>query len=126
MSINPTSALYIALEKALPAKLFYPGSSPYNASQNSFFLAQQSQLTLACIVRPTTSHDVAIFMKTLRVEKLPLRLAIRGGGHSTVVGSSNIEGGIMLNMRGMNNVSLLENGQIVSVRDGAVWGGIYS
>jgi hypothetical protein len=39
MSINPTSTLYIALEKVLPGKLFYLGSSPYDASQNSFFVA---------------------------------------------------------------------------------------
>jgi hypothetical protein len=60
----------------------------------------------ACMVRPTTSHNVAIFMKTLRVEKSPLQIAIRGGGHSILVGSSNIEGGIMLDVRGMNNFSL--------------------
>jgi FAD/FMN-containing dehydrogenase len=65
-------------------------------------------------------------MKTLRVENLPLRLAIRGGGHSTLVGSSNIKGGITLDMRGMNNISLQENGQIVSVGAGAVWGDVYS
>jgi FAD/FMN-containing dehydrogenase len=60
-------------------------------------------------------------MKTLRVEKLPLRLAIRGGGHSTLVGRFNIEGGITLYMRGMNNISLQENDRIVCVGAGAVW-----
>jgi FAD/FMN-containing dehydrogenase len=50
----------------------------------------------------------------------------RDGGYSTLVRSSNIEGGITLDMRGMNNISLQENGQIVSVGAGAVWGDIYS
>jgi len=67
-------------------------------------------------------------MKTFRISKSPepLRLAIRGGGHSTLVGSSNIEGGITLDMRGMNNISFRENGEIVEVGAGAVWGDVYA
>jgi FAD/FMN-containing dehydrogenase len=66
-------------------------------------------------------------MKTLRVEKSPLRPAIRGGGHSTLVWSPNIEGAITLDMRGMNNISLLqENGQIVFVGASAMWSDFYS
>ena len=113
------------LRESLDGKIFYPGTDAYSLLQKSFFTAQQAGVTPACIVRCTTRHEVASLVKDVVSELSAAKIAIRGGGHSTLVGSANIEGGITLDMRSMNKIEVDQKRMIVSVGAGALWGDVY-
>ncbi|EEP78254.1 predicted protein [Uncinocarpus reesii 1704] len=51
--------------------------------------------------------------------------AVRSGGHSTTPGSSNIEDGIVIDLRGFNEVELSRDKKIAVVGSGAKWAEVY-
>lgn len=111
------------LTAALGSKVAYPGSSLYNET-NSYWAAQQTSLSPACVVRPANADDVSLALVTLIHDSC--MFAVRGGGHSSTKGVSNIEGGVTIDMRGLNSTTLNEDHTLATVGGGQVWGGAYS
>lgn len=54
------------------------------------------------------------------------QFAVRSGGHAYVKGSSNIEGGVTIDLQNLNSVSVSADNNLVSVGTGATWGSVYS
>ena len=116
-----------ALSAVIGSKVFYPGNAVYKDSILSYFTAEQQGIAPSCIVRPSDSADVSLIIKTL--SSLPgdprhSPVAIRGGGHSTA-NSSNVNDGVTIDMRIMNDLKVSKDRKIVSVGSGGIWSDIY-
>ncbi|PTB68948.1 FAD-binding domain-containing protein [Trichoderma citrinoviride] len=57
---------------------------------------------------------------------LSCKFAIRAGGFGTVPGIANIKGGVTLDLRGLNDVTLNNDNSTVEVGTGATWGAVYT
>ena len=51
---------------------------------------------------------------------------MRGGGHGFVQGVSNIEGGVTIDLRGLDEISLSKDKSTVTVGAGQTWGNVFS
>lgn len=80
-------------------------------------------LPAACFVRLQTPVDVALSL--VLVEHFGVEFAIRGVGHNTNPGFSSIDGGILLDVRDLNTISLGQDQTTVSVGPGATWNSVY-
>ncbi|POS68898.1 hypothetical protein DHEL01_v212709 [Diaporthe helianthi] len=60
-----------------------------------------------CIFRPTSTQDVAAFVKSV-TKYNDTQFAIRGGGHTLWTGAANINGGITVDMRLIEDTKLEE------------------
>ena len=82
-----------------------------------------------CVVRPNSAQDVSTIIKTLvqcmDIDSASCKFAIRGGGHTPWIGSANIEGGVTIDMKQMDQIDVSEDKTIVSVGAGAIWGEVY-
>lgn len=94
------------LAAALPGKIFLSGSIPYTNSTNSYFFVQ-NRLDPACFASPTTADDVSKIIKIL-VAFPDTKFAVKGGGHSTIIGASNIDDGVTIDLRKMNSIKPLD------------------
>lgn len=88
---------------------------------------QQENIHPACILFPKTVNDVSTAVKTLSKSGKPgsCNFAIRSGGHTSWAGASNIDGGVTLDLRGLSNVDVKEDGTVVQVGTGATWDAVY-
>lgn len=78
-----------------------------------------------CIIQPTSAQDVAKALGVITKHKV--KFAVRSGGHSPNPGWSSIaELGILIDMSGVNKVSLDAEGKVASVGPGAYWGDVSS
>ena len=100
-----------------------PGSSTYQSTEDAYFSAQEEELSPACIIAPTSTNDVVSAVKALA--GLDVKFAVRGGGHALNAGTANIDSGITINLRSMNDVTVSEDRNLVSVGGGAKWGEVY-
>ncbi|PYI03224.1 hypothetical protein BO78DRAFT_452043 [Aspergillus sclerotiicarbonarius CBS 121057] len=126
MQLNSTSpsdlngACCLALWSLLGAtKVTFPGSQLYDWSLSSYFSQQEAQVQPRCMVAPSNVEDVSTALKSLTSiaallpdeEKLTCDFAIQSGGHDPIGGAANIEGGVTLDLRGLNAI------------EGPIWGG---
>jgi hypothetical protein len=118
-----------ALSFALKEKVSFPASAAYVESSNPYWSLQESSLVPACIVTPAHTNDVVIIIRTLTLLidfGFPkINFAIRGGGHTPWAGSANINGGVTIDMRSIDDVTVNQNETITSVGAGALWGDVY-
>ena len=118
-----------ALSLALHGKVSYPASSAYAESSSSYWSKQEESLAPTCIVSPTSTDDVVTTVKALALlnssSLLKCNFAIRGGGHTPWAGSANINGGVTIDMRSINAVTVSKDNTVASVGAGAVWGNVY-
>ncbi|XXG97659.1 hypothetical protein Hte_003966 [Hypoxylon texense] len=108
-------------------KVALPSSPAYNASIASYFSELQEALRPACVVSPQTAEDVSVTIRTLT--SYPDRqcsFAIRSGGHASWAGASNIAGGIVIDIRGLNSIDVHPDTSTVSVGAGAEWDDVYA
>ncbi|KAJ0420276.1 FAD-binding domain-containing protein [Aspergillus carlsbadensis] len=111
----------------ISAQVSFPGSPAYDEFLHSFFAAN-AQLPPTCIVRPLTTEDVAVAVRTLNpinpaVE--PCMFAIHSGGHSPVPGAASISPGVTIDLSLMNRTTYHLTTQTVSIQPGARWGSVY-
>ncbi|KAG9237432.1 hypothetical protein BJ875DRAFT_157184 [Amylocarpus encephaloides] len=118
------------LSLLLPSKVSYPASPSYLSSIQSYFWQQSEALTPACIVTPTSTLDVSIIVGTLTVLQLfnpsSALFSVRGGGHGTVVGAANNNGGVTIDMSHMNSTTLSPDKSIAFVGAGARWNNVFA
>lgn len=70
------------------------------------------------VARCTAPDDVIAALSFARAHKLDI--AVRGGGHS-VAGASLVDGGLVLDMRGMDDIEVDPERRIARVGGGATW-----
>ncbi|KAI0490287.1 hypothetical protein F4859DRAFT_500709 [Xylaria cf. heliscus] len=90
----------------------------------SYWAKQQTTLSPSCVVQPTNANDVSSAL--LILVKGSCNFAVRGGGHSSTKGASNINGGVTIDMRGLNSITLNDDNSLATVGAGQIWGGVYS
>jgi len=113
-----------ALDSQMPGRVIYPQTSKYDTALTSYYSEQERVLNPGCIFRPTNTQDVSKFVKLATSHKT--QFAIRGGGHTLFTGAANIDnGGITVDMRGMNDVTLSEDHRIARLGGGGIFSDIY-
>ncbi|KAL8854826.1 MAG: hypothetical protein Q9221_000332 [Calogaya cf. arnoldii] len=113
------------LEKSFPEKTF-SASNQRNLYQQfiASYFSVNDRLTPTCAVSPKSTKDVAAIVGLL--SKKSCQFAVKSGGHGIVTGSSNIEEGVTIDLRGMRSVSLDEEKKTATVQPGAKWIDVYS
>lgn len=107
-----TSAICAKIKSILPGRIFYANDPAYNASQ-TYFTAQEREMTPSCIFRPETAEDVSAFVKLAAF--YGTKFAIRSGGHTLFRGAANIDDGITVDMRRLEKVVVSEDSRSASV-----------
>ncbi|OHE96903.1 6-hydroxy-D-nicotine oxidase [Colletotrichum orchidophilum] len=100
-----------------------PNTEAYEARDESYF-SVSAQLKPYCIIQPASTEEVKLAINTLK--KTACNWAIRGGGHMTWAGASNIEEGVTIDMALMNHVKYSAENKIASIGAGALWRDVYS
>ncbi|KIM95616.1 hypothetical protein OIDMADRAFT_171036 [Oidiodendron maius Zn] len=119
------------LSLLLQDKIAFPGNETYTASLASYFSAQESSVSPACIASPQSAEDVATIVHALTTAVSTnasdsCLFAIRSGGHTSFAGSANVQDGVTIDMRGLDDVELNSDRSIVSIGAGANWGSVYT
>ncbi|XDG01788.1 hypothetical protein ABKA04_001403 [Annulohypoxylon sp. FPYF3050] len=121
-----------ALLSALSSKVSFAGSAEYTSSLASYYSFQVPDAAPLCIVSPDTAEDVSAIVEILAItasslsnsEKPLCQFAIRSGGHMDF--ESNINGGVTIDLRALNAISLNEDRSLASIGVGATWDEIYN
>ncbi|KAL2818577.1 hypothetical protein BJX63DRAFT_429078 [Aspergillus granulosus] len=110
------------LSGSFPKQIIYPGSANYTAQATDAYWDQRTALSPACIVVPNTPDEVATALEAISYCNAPF--AVRGGGHMNVVGSNNINNGVLLALENLNKVKV--NADTVEVGPGLTWYDVYT
>jgi FAD/FMN-containing dehydrogenase len=102
----------------------YPNNATFSTLQNSYWAQQQRETVPNCRVVPLNADDVSKAVKILVSQKC--LFSIRSGGHSNIVGASNIENGVTIDLSKMNRVDVSEESATAFVGPGARWGDVYT
>lgn len=122
--VRPTMCQVI--NTTLPGRVIFPKDTVYASAQSSYYSGEERDMTPACIFMPTTASEVSLFVKTVTACKDKDALfAIRGGGHTLWSGAANIDGGITVDMRLINQTVLSADGKTASLGPGARWHDVY-
>lgn len=106
------------------ANVFYPNSTRYTSTQQSYWTLQESSLHPSCIVQPSTAVQVGVAVSTLVSRNCSF--AIKGRGHTPSAGFANINDGVTIDMTSMKTVELPGNGTVARVGAGASWLDVYA
>ena len=105
-----------------------PASPEYNASASHYYRAQNQDIRPACIVQPRHSLDVALALGQLSSadaqDHEECKFAVKGGGHGAH-GSSNMQNGVVIDLRKINTVDLSEDEKVARIGGGATWDVVY-
>ncbi|KAI8220539.1 (S)-mandelate dehydrogenase [Colletotrichum sp. SAR 10_77] len=111
-----------ALESA-GLKVLRQGTPAYKARDESYF-SVSAQLSPGFIVQPSSAAEVSLTVTKLK--SMGCNWAIRGGGHATWAGASNIADGVTIDMGLINEVQYSPDLKIASIGAGALWRDVYS
>ena len=137
--INPTVAsselnrLIARLASALPNGIILPQeASLFKDATHSYWAQQACEAVPSCVVQPCNAQELSKAVKILK-DKFDATetqsvggvttglFAIRGGGHSPLPGASSISGGVLIDLRQLNEVKPSEDGSSVVIGAGAKW-----
>ncbi|KAF4912109.1 (S)-mandelate dehydrogenase [Colletotrichum fructicola] len=111
-----------ALESA-GLKVLRQGTAAYKARDESYF-SVSAQLSPGFIVQPLSAAEVSLTVTKLK--SMGCNWAIRGGGHATWAGASNIADGVTIDMGLIKEVQYSPDLKIASIGAGALWRDVYS
>jgi FAD/FMN-containing dehydrogenase len=106
------------LDASLDGSVVRPSDAGYDEARQVWNGAIDRRPAL--IARPISTDDVARCVRFAASEGLPV--AVRGGGHS-VAGFSTCDGGIVLDLSGMNRVQVDPAGRRAVAGGGTLWSG---
>lgn len=114
------------LSKLLPGRVSFENSTLYDLSLSSYWAEQEARLHPACIVNALTTDHVskAISILSPPYQAASVPFAVRAGGHGRS-GESNIEGGVVIDLSGLNSVTISHANRTVKIGAGAKWGDVY-
>lgn len=78
----------------------------------------------ACRFTPESAADVSLAVLTARVTRCVF--AVKSGGHAAFAGASNIKGGLAIDLRALNQVTLSADRKQTSVGAGNLWNHVYA
>lgn len=100
------------------------GQPAYNATEDSYCSLLEAGLKPGCILHPSTPQDVSRAVSIIA----PIdgcNFAIKGQGHAPAAGFANIDGGVTIDMTGLNTTVLSPDHSVLSVGAGAAWLQVY-
>ncbi|KAI9369550.1 hypothetical protein BJX61DRAFT_549511 [Aspergillus egyptiacus] len=106
-----------------PAPFLRPDSENYTAHAVDAYWDVRAALSPACIFLPASTAEVATAMKI--IGSCDAQFAIRGGGHMNVIGSNNIDAGVLLALNNLNQITVHSATQTVEVGPGVTWYEVY-
>ncbi|KAJ8091406.1 hypothetical protein PM082_015124 [Marasmius tenuissimus] len=112
-----------ALLDKLPSLVFARGTPEYDLRQATYYSLQQQELSPICTVRPNSASDVSSVVKIAKANQCPF--AVASGGHMSWKGSSNIDGGFVIDLRGMTQIDISVEDQAVKLGPGSLWQEVY-
>lgn len=114
--VSVETAAMRAFEDAFAGQVIYPNDEAYDAARQVWngMIQQYPEL----VVRPTGVADVIVAVDFAREHDL--LLAIRGGGHN-VAGTGTCDGGIVIDLSGMNAVRVDPEKKTARAEAGATW-----
>lgn len=107
---------------ALSDKLHSSTSPYYEESRNSYWATQAAAIGPACILAPTTTQDVSTAVKLLSASNC--QFAVRSGGHNSW-GASTIQGGVVIDLSALNEVTVSADQKSTRVGPGRRWQDVY-
>ncbi|EJD51845.1 FAD binding domain-containing protein [Auricularia subglabra TFB-10046 SS5] len=96
-----------------------PFSIAYNNENNEYWSAGCTALKPACIIKPTTAHEMAAVVKTLAANNETF--AVKSGGHNPNAKFASIDGGPLISTADLNEVILDKAAMTVRVGPGNRW-----
>ncbi|OAA43252.1 FAD binding domain-containing protein [Metarhizium rileyi] len=115
---------FLAFSHPEPGKLSYPQSPAYGFEKSRYWSQQQALTQPACRFTPSSEVDVSLAVLTSRVTQC--NFAVKSGGHAAFAGASNIEGGLTLDLRNLNQVAVSADKKQTLVGAGNVWYDVYT
>ncbi|PLB46016.1 oxidoreductase, FAD-binding protein [Aspergillus steynii IBT 23096] len=141
MATSSLGVCCLTLASLGPGKVAFPDTIPYQSSQESYFAGQNSELQPLCVVSPESAEEVSSIVTSLVVtasalpahEQAGCHFAVRSGGHNSFAGASNIDQGVTIDLRALNDVQIASPSEsdddhppTVFVGTGATWGEVYA
>lgn len=111
------------LLECFPDLVSLPGDSLYEGQQLQYWSTTQNDLRPTCRITPTTSLETSQLIKYLNQHKLDV--SVTSGGHSTIIGASNLNAGITLDLSALSNISISSDNSSVSFGSGTRWFDVY-
>ncbi|KAF3909372.1 hypothetical protein AA313_de0200759 [Arthrobotrys entomopaga] len=108
----------------LPHQLAYPNTTIYEFEESQYWSQQQALTKPACRFSPTSPAQVSLAVLASRVTQC--KFAVKSGGHAAFTGASNIDGGLTIDLRNLNEITLSADKNQTSVGPGNVWYDVYS
>ncbi|KAL4910391.1 hypothetical protein BDW74DRAFT_165444 [Aspergillus multicolor] len=112
------------LASTYPPNLILPGSQHYTAQATDAYWDVRAALSPACIFLPATANEVSTALQVINA--CDAHFAVRGGGHQNVPGSNNIDAGVLIALSNLNELSINNTTNTISVGPGRTWYDIYS
>ena len=113
------------MERRFPAVTFVnhgQEAGQYQAILQEYF-SNQTKLHANCFIQPTSTSQISQIVTSLSQNQC--KFAVKGGGHSLVVGANGITDGVTIDLRSMNKTTLSDDKKTASIGPGAKWGDVY-
>lgn len=113
------------LAATFPGQVYFPGDASFTANQSSYWSAQQAELAPSCRFYPHNARDI---QEALADTFIPynVSIAVASGGHSSVVGASNIDQCITVDLAKMSKINTMDWGKTLDIGPGARWKDVYA
>jgi len=122
----------LLLGRMLPNRVSLPDDTFYKQQQEGYWSQQQRELQAPCRITPETVAEVSQLIQHLGDTQTVF--AVKSGGHSSVLGASNLGSpngncthtkGIVIDLSGFHEISLTEDRSAVWLGTGLRWGTVY-
>ncbi|WPH03221.1 Hypothetical protein R9X50_00609800 [Acrodontium crateriforme] len=91
--------------------------------QTGYWATQQRNQAPTCFVQPTSADDVSTIIQVARLAECPF--AVKSGGHSAFAGSANIQGGITILLKGLDEITVSDDKTVTRTGTGNRWIDVY-
>lgn len=107
----------------LPEIVSFPGEQRYESGTEQYWARNQRDARASCRVSVQSSDDTqkAMFL----IASTNAAFAIKSGGHSTVVNTSNVDGGVVIDLQYLNHVNVNLNSLTLDLGAGTKFSDIY-
>ncbi|KAL9623511.1 MAG: hypothetical protein Q9160_002192 [Pyrenula sp. 1 TL-2023] len=112
------------LQGLYPGKVSLQSSPGYLAQQANYWSSRQAEVAPRCRIQPTAASDVSAIVVV--ADYTGCQFAVKGGGHATFQGASNIEDGITIDFGQMKTLSVSADQKVTQVGPGNTWVDVYS
>ncbi|CZR63093.1 uncharacterized protein PAC_12990 [Phialocephala subalpina] len=125
-NINMCMTACIQLEVAflLAGKQIVSGIGGTSILTSNYWAAQQGAYVPACVITPASAADVLAIVK--QAETWQCQFSTKSGGHVPFAGASNIQGGILIDLSSVNEITLSSDKTSAVVGSGQRWANVYA